>query len=156
MLGFGPIGAAPLSALPDDFSATFNLESKSNAPSIIGVVSFVGRALIERLHRYPNDLRVIDRRKFEKLIAELFVGFGYKVELTKRTRDGVKDIIVIKRQEVDVRFLIECKRPDPGNRVGVSTDRELYGVKVDDQAKKAILATTSYFTPDAKIFFDKH
>lgn len=46
--------------------------------------------------------------------------------------------------------------PGPGNPIGVSTVRELYGVKVDDGATKAILATTTYFTPDAKQFFDKH
>ena len=40
--------------------------------------------------------------------------------------------------------------------MGVSTVRELYGVKVDDGATKAILATTTYLTPDAKVFVEKH
>lgn len=156
MLGFGPISSAPISALPDDFSATFELQSREHGDSIIQIASFVDRALIERLQQYPEDLRIIDPRRFEQLIAELFAGFGYEVELTKRTRDGGKDIIAVKRREVDLKFLIECKRPDPGNPVGVSTVRELYGVKVDDGASKAILATTTYFSPDAKLFSEKH
>jgi restriction endonuclease Mrr len=156
MLGFGPISSAPVSALPDDFSATFELQSRQHGDSIIQIASFVDRALIERLQQYPEDLRIIDRRRFEQLIAELFAGFGYEVELTQRTRDGGKDIIAVKKREVDLKFLIECKRPDPGNPVGVSTVRELYGVKVDDGASKAILVTTTYFSPDAKLFSEKH
>ena len=113
-------------------------------------------ALIERLGQSPNDLRTHDRRKFEEVVAELFAGFGYDVELTQRTRDGGKDIVAVRRREISLRFLIECRRPDPGNRVGVSAVRELYGVKCDDGASKAILATTSYFTPDAKLFFGRH
>jgi HJR/Mrr/RecB family endonuclease len=141
---------------PVGLSATFNLDEQTGSKSIIQIASLVDRALIERLQQYPDDLRVIDRHRFEQLIAELFSGFGYEVELTQRTRDGGKDIIAIKRSEIDLRFLIECKRPDPGNPVGIKTVRELYGVKVDDGASKAILATTTYFSPDAKIFSEKH
>ncbi len=154
--GSVPYGSAPYGGLPSDFRATFDLEKKDDSLSIVEVASFVDRGLIERLRRFPDDLRIINRRKFEELVAEFFVGFGYEVELTQRTRDGGKDIIAIRRQEVDTRFLIECKRPDPGNPVGVSTVRELYGVKVHDGASKAILATTTYFTLDARIFFDTH
>ncbi|MDP3589782.1 MAG: restriction endonuclease [Methylobacter sp.] len=156
MLGVDSFGTTSLGGSSEDFSASFELDSKELGQSIIEVASFVDRALLERLRQFPDDLRVIDRRKFEQLVAELFSGFGYEVELTQRTRDGGKDIIAIKRHEVDVRFLIECKRPDPGNPIRVGTVRELYGVKIDDGATKAILATTTYFTPDAKLFSEKH
>lgn len=139
-----------------DFSASFDLRDDQGSESIIQIASFFDRALIEKLKQFPDDLRIIDRRKFEELIAELFRGFGYEVELTKRTRDGGKDIIAIKRAEVETRYLIECKRPEPGNHIGVRTVRELYGVKVDDNATKAILATTTYFSPEAKEFSEKH
>jgi restriction endonuclease Mrr len=154
--GNSPYGSAGYGGEPSDFSARFNLEPSGHDDSIIQVASFIDRALIARLQQYPEDLRIIDRRKFEQLVAELFAGFGYEIELTQRTRDGGKDIIAIKRREVDIKFLIECKRPDPGNPVGVSTVRELYGVKIDDGASKAILATTTYFSHDAKLFSDKH
>jgi restriction endonuclease Mrr len=156
-IGAGPIGTTPIGAGPRRiFAASFDTDTKTDGRSIIEIVSFVDRSLIERLSRFPDDLRIIDSRRFEELVAELFLGFGYLVELTRRTRDGGKDIIAIKRTEVNTKYLIECKRPDPGNPIGVSTVRELYGVKVDDGATKAILATTTYFTADAKQFFDKH
>lgn len=156
MLGLAPLGTVPLGADLDDFRVSFELPEEPTNGSILQVATLVDRALIERLRLHPEDLRSIDRRLFEQLIAELFSGFGYEVELTQRTRDGGKDIVAVKRSEVDVRFLIECKRPDPGNPIGVSTVRELYGVKVDDGASKAILATTTYFTPDARRFSNKH
>jgi HJR/Mrr/RecB family endonuclease len=155
--GFGSYGGAPYSALPDDeFRIEFNLDAVRNERPIIEVVSLVDQALIEQIYRSPEQLKVLDHRRFEELVAELFHGFGYEVELTQRTRDGGKDIIAIRQQEVDVKFLIECKRPDPGNPVAVSTVRELYGVKVSEGATKAILATTTYFTRDAQILSEKH
>jgi restriction endonuclease Mrr len=150
------LGTEILGGLPDEFEVTFDLSPPDAGQSIIQVASFVDRALIERFAKYPDDVRLIDRRRFEELVAELFAGFGYETELTQRTRDGGKDIIAIRRREVDLRFLIECKRPDPGNPVGVRPVRELLGVKVDDGATKAILATTTYFTPDAKLFSERH
>ena len=86
-------------------------------------------------------------------MAELFFGFGYDVELTAKTRDGGRDIIAIKRAEANVKYLIECKRPDPGGYVGVRPVRELYGMKTHEGATKAILATTAYFSQDAMPFF---
>ncbi|MCP4549566.1 MAG: restriction endonuclease, partial [bacterium] len=55
-----------------------------------------------------------------------------------------------------MRFLIECKHPEKGGKIGVAPVRELYGVKVDEGATKAILATTSYFSHDANLFFERH
>jgi len=34
--------------------------------------------------------------------------------------------------------------------------RELYGVKCDERATKAILATTAFFSKDALLFFENH
>ena len=136
--------------------ASFDLERKEAGLPIIDTASLFERALIERLQQFPDDLRIIDRHKFERLVAELFSGFGYQVELSKRTRDGGKDITAIKHDKVGLKFLIECKRPDPGNPVSVSTVRELYGVKNDEKVSKAILVTTTRFTQDAKLFSDKH
>lgn len=120
------------------------------------VSSFVEARLIERLRANPSLLHGIDTRVFEELVAELWYGFGYKVELTKRTRDGGKDIIAISDKEAATKYLIECKRPREGTPIGVAPVRELYGVKVSDGATKAILATTTRFTKDAQLFLDKH
>ena len=153
MLGFGPLGAMAIGEGP---LVEFDLERKAEGPSLVQIVPFVDKALIEKLKHCPDALRNIDRRKFEEVVAEIFDGFGYDVELTKRTRDGGKDIIAIKRREVNLKFLIECKRPDPGNPVRIAAARELWAVKNDEGASKGILVTTTSFTPEAHLFVERH
>ena len=46
--------------------------------------------------------------------------------------------------------------PKAWNPVGIVPVRALYGVKSDEGATKAILATTTHFTRDATMFFERH
>ena len=109
--------------------------------------------LIRYFSEHPKEIKTMNRRLFEEMIAELFRGFGYGVELTKQTRDGGIDIIAIKDLEVSVKYIIQAKRPEPGNPVRITPVRALYWVKHREKATKAILATTTYFTKDAKMEF---
>ena len=103
MLGFGPLGATPLGAHHSQPQARFDLERKFEGQSLLQVMPLVDRALIERLKQFPDELRLFDRRIFEELIAEIWSGFGYTVELTQQTRDGGKDIVAIKRCEANLK-----------------------------------------------------
>lgn len=103
-----------------------------------------------------KELLELTPRQFEEFIAEIWSRFGYKVELTKHTRDGGFDICAIKKAEADVRFLIECKRYEPSRKVDIAIVRALYSVRLTEHASKAILATTSSFTNIARRYFDEH
>jgi restriction endonuclease Mrr len=138
---------------PPDIEAQFDVEEEIDGHTIIQCSSLVDQKLIEYFHENPQEMKKMDRRLFEELVAELYRGFGYEVELTKQTKDGGIDIIAIGREIVEVKYLIQCKRPDPGNIVGVEPVRQLYCVKVREKATKAILATTARFSKDAKIEF---
>lgn len=112
--------------------------------------------LIRRLAERPELMRELNPRKFEELIAELLRDKGYEVTLTPRTRDGGRDILAIKREDIGTALtLVECKRHAADNRVGVGIVRGLYGVVSADQATRGLIATTSYFTRDARAFRDK-
>jgi len=140
--------------VPDTTYADFE-DDQSN--TIITIANFISEQLMREIARHPKILQTIERRRFEEFIAELFHGFGYDVELTGQTRDGGKDIIAVKNVDsINLRYLIECKRPDPGNPVTVSTVRELLGVKADDSATKALLVTTTDFTKDARSLIERH
>jgi len=144
--------------IPDEVDY-WNLEPEPNElnPSIIQVGGLASRYIMERLDSNPELLKALNRRLFEEVIAEVFHRLGYEVELTKRTRDGGKDIIAVRTiDSVAIRYLIECKRPDPGKPIGVSTVRELLGVSVDDPTTKALLVTTTSFTRDANLLIDRH
>lgn len=101
------------------------------------------------LHNIPTKT---DWRVFEEIVAEIFRKFGYEIELTKKTRDGGKDIIALRKSEDKVieRLLIECKHWQ--SKIYVKPIRNLIGVAVtqDELPTDVILATTSTFTEDAK------
>lgn len=156
-IGGSPLGAAPLGGggwtpIPE---TKFKLEKPEKGQSIVVVSDLVGNKLIEYYHQKPEELKSINRRKFEELVAELFHGFGFDVELTQQTRDGGKDIVAVRQQLINEKYLIECKRPDPGGYVGVNPVRELLGVKSIESATKAILVTTAHFSKDAELLFEK-
>lgn len=129
----------------------FDADPPQNSSIVLATSALTDR-LVE-IHRRPDDLRLLDRRAFEELVAELFSGFGYEVELTAKTKDQGRDVIAIKKiDEVAVKYLVECKRPEPGNAVGVGVVRQLFGVVEDERATKGILVATTHFSPDAKSF----
>ena len=134
----------------ENFEAAFTLEPRQGQQSIIEVASFVDAALIKRLRDSPKELLTLDRRVFEQLVAELFSGFGYQVELTSKSKDGGVDIVAIKHDDFDLRYLIQCKRPDPGNPVGIDVVRNLIGVMKNNPASKVVVATTTRLTRGAR------
>ena len=111
-------------------------------------------SLLNKIRAFPSilkDMPTTDWRVFEKIVAEIFDKFGYDVALTKKTRDGGKDIIALhKSGEKTERLLIECKHWK--DKIDVKPVRELIGVAFaeEDLPTGIILATTSFFTPDAK------
>lgn len=140
----------------DDLLGEFPLDQQFENTNIIQIANTVDAKLIEYFSNHPRELQTMNRRLFEELVAELFKGFGFSVELTQKTRDGGIDIIAVKHDLVKVKYLIECKRPEPGNPIGVAPVRALYGVTSHERATKGILATTSYFTKDAQLIFNEH
>lgn len=112
---------------------------------------------ISLIKNKPDFIFNITPRQFEEIIAELFHNFGFDVELTKPTRDGGRDIIAINEiHDIQNKYLIECKRYAPANKISVSIVQRLYGIKVSEAATKAILVTTSSYTSDARKFASKH
>jgi len=100
---------------------------------------------------HDNSLIVkIQPREFEEIIAEMLYFQGFKVELTKQTRDNGYDIIALKYLDghVPFKFLVECKRYT-NKKVGVEVIRGFKEVMVTEKANRGLLVTTSYFTEGA-------
>jgi restriction system protein len=112
--------------------------------------------LIDEIALDPHGMLQLTPGQFEELVTEIWMRLGYEVELTARTRDGGRDVVAVRRGEAELRFLIECKRYAPDNKVGVQVVRALFGVLHDEQANKAIVATTASFTKGAIEFVEKH
>ena len=135
----------------------FDLTEKHDSSTILQITSVVNDRLLEHLLKHPTYLRSMKPSTFEELIAELFHGFGFDVELTLSTRDGGYDIIAIGNHQIAAsKYLIECKRYAETRKVGIQPVRSLYGVVNDERATKGILVTTSSFTSPAEDFLERN
>lgn len=121
--------------------------------SAIITLSPVNEKVLKYLAENPEALYQLEDRKFEFVMAEIYSKLGYKVELTKTTRDGGKDIIIRKPEILgDFVYYVECKKYAAKRHIGVGIVRNLVGTVLTDKVNGGILATTSYFSPDAKKF----
>ena len=115
------------------------------------------RPLTERLVRLIKEQHGWDRiapSQLEEVVAELFEAFGYEVELTKRTRDGGRDVVAIRHSAIkDDKYLIECKHW--ADKVGVAVVRGLLGVGTVEPNSGLILVSTSGFSKDARILAER-
>jgi len=141
-------GGVPESALED--------RSLVTPDPLIVQVTLDFQRLLNEVVADSDTLFHLTPEQFEELIADIWARFGYEIELTKRTRDGGRDVVAIRRAHVELKFLIECKRYAKLRKVGVSFVRALYGIKTHEGATKAIIATTSSFTRDATTFVGSH
>lgn len=142
--------------IPKDFEyrlsgITNELTPPALTTIIVPQIINLNHLLIEKLKREPESIYKVDDRVFEELIADLLADQGCTVELTQKSRDGGKDIIATKETEIGkIVTLVETKRYDKANPVGVKLVRELYGVLHFNEATHAMLVTTSRFTAPAK------
>ncbi len=119
--------------------------------SVIIALSPINDAVLKYLSENPQTLYCLTSRKFEEVMAEIYNRLGYKVELTKATKDGGKDIILRKPDILgDFVYYVECKKYSLNNPVGVGIVREFSGVINMDRVNGGIIATTSYFAKDAR------
>lgn len=130
------------------------LEPNVEIPTPIRLtVCEVNAEVLAYLRAHPEAMRDLPSRKFEQLIAELLTRRGYNVELTPCTRDGGFDMYAAQNTSLGrFLFLVECKRYRPPKKVGVVPVRSLYGVVQEKRATAGVIATTSYFSNDARTF----
>jgi HJR/Mrr/RecB family endonuclease len=127
--------------------------SKETSSIVLVDVKTVTQELMKYLAKHPDEVYKLAPRKYEELVAQIFKDLNYNVTLTQRTRDGGKDIYARKDDGIGNNlYIIECKKYAKNHKVGVNAVRSLYGVKNAERATAGILATTSYFTEDAKKF----
>lgn len=95
----------------------------------------------------PSDrLHSLTPEQFEVACSDYFKGLGYRVELTPVTRDGGIDLL-LRAPDGSVE-VVQCKHQS--SPVGEPTVRDLFGVLVHMDAKRAHLITSSTFTEGAR------
>lgn len=103
------------------------------------------------LAEHPSELYNLTSREFEEFMAQLYNKLGYNAELTKATIDGGKDIILRKPDILgDMVFYVECKQYNSKNKVGIDIIQRFAGIIEMDKINGGIIATTTFFSKDAK------
>lgn len=142
-----------------DFSSDIiHSENKIIVPSkeIIRGITVVDNSLLRKAKEDPRIILSFSPREFEEMVCELLDKQGYDVKLTKQTRDGGKDIIVVQKSILgEFCIYVECKKYDTSRPISVSLVRELYGTVMVDNATAGMIITTSRFTKDAKEYTEQ-
>jgi restriction system protein len=125
--------------------------------AIISDVSTTNAKILEMLQKQPELARKLGPRKFEEIVGELLALQGYKVSLTPSSDDGGFDLYAARKEGLgEFLYLVECKRYNPPNKVGVEIVRSLHGVVHSQRATAGAIVTTSFFTAGAKEFQRKN
>lgn len=119
-------------------------------------IAIVNKCLMDRVTADPKQLYCLTSQQFEELVAEMLEKMGYSTKITPATRDGGKDIIIARQDAFSYLFYVECKQRAPDRPVGIDVIQRLYGVISAEHATGGIIATTSYFSRDAKNYIIKN
>lgn len=123
---------------------------------IITQINAFEESLLKKAKHSPNIIHDFTPREFEKFIYQFFDAQGMEVKLTKPTRDGGKDLIVVQKSILgEFSIYVECKKYDARRPISVSLIRELYGTVMADSVTAGLLITTSYFTKDAQEYTEQ-
>lgn len=168
-LASGPVSSSgPTStSIPTSTSNTSGSPTSPGAPpsnttSIVGSGvrenTKVELELLRKYQTHPQNIRRIAPRTFERLVAAIYINFGWDTYLTQASKDGGCDVIVKRTDELlgQVACLVECKHYALKNKVGVEIVRALYGVVSDRTATKGVVVTSSKFTRGAKEFVNRN
>lgn len=111
----------------------------------------LNKEVVDYLARHPEVLYEIAPREFEELIAGILQDMGCEIVLTPRTRDKGRDILAVFPSPFGkLLTIVECKRHRRDRPVGIDVvERFLYVLEHRDRASCGLIATTSYFSPDA-------
>lgn len=117
------------------------------------LVEELDQSLIDLIRTGRVSLTSLTPIQFEEVMGEILIKYGYTVSFTKQTHDGGYDIIAFRKEALgfETPLIVQCKRYKD-RKVGVAAVRELHGVQTTMNIPHALLATTSYFSPEAKHF----
>jgi hypothetical protein len=106
--------------------------------------------LIAESRKNPKLLFNISPRNFERLVAQIFKGFGFTVDLTAQTRDGGVDILCMSNEsESTIKLALEVKRYREDRPITVELVRSFVGANAVLRSEKLIYVTTSRYTKEA-------
>ncbi len=124
----------------------------SASATVLAEVKRVSSEVEKRHEQVRKSVTHLEARQFEFEIARLLQLMGFRADVTSATGDDGVDVFARKDND---KIVVQCKRWEqkPVDRAVVD---ELAGTASRYGATRAILATTSHFSPAAQSAADKH
>ena len=108
------------------------------------------KSLAKLIAQNPDNLRKIEWRDLERIVAEIFEGLGFNAELTPPSKDGGKDVIlqcsVYGRKKT---YIVEVKHWRSGHGVGQKAVKDFLGVILNEKRTGGLFLSTYGYTNDA-------
>ena len=121
-----------------------------NAAEIQTLFAELSRRLAEAVAADPRALDHIEWRDVERMLAEVFTGLGFEVELTPSSKDGGKDLVLTITSEVGQRrYFVEVKHWRSGKKVGPGVVTDFIRVVVREARNAGLLLATYGYSPAA-------
>jgi predicted helicase len=114
------------------------------------IIQLFSQNLAKAVAKDPTALEHIEWRDLERLLAEVFEGIGFKVELTAPSKDGGKDIILQCRLlGIHRSYIVEVKHWRSGKTVGSSAVKSFLTIIEEEGRDGGLYLSTYGYSSDA-------
>lgn len=118
--------------------------------SVVLLMDRLARDIIRVIAQNSSELRQVEWRTLERVLAMAFEGLGFDAELTPSSKDGGKDIVLsCMERGTKRRYVVEIKHWVSGKAVGGSYLKKFLDVIVNGEHDSGLFLSTSGFARNA-------
>lgn len=132
------------------WASNIEIEKVSDKLEIDQIIKITSQCFAKRIARDPSELYKLEWRDLERMLAEVFDGIGFRVELTPGSKDGGKDIVLsCKVFGQNKTYIVEVKHWRSGKRVGQVAVKDFLNVIVKESRDSGLYLSTFGFCDNA-------
>lgn len=133
-----------------ELRVTLPVEDEGPSESVVALMDRVVRDIIRAIARNSEELRHVEWRILEHVLATAFEELGFDVQLTPSSRDGGKDIVLeCMERGTRRRYAVEIKHWVSGQAVPGSHLKKFLRVVVNEKHDSGLFLSTSGFAQNA-------
>lgn len=125
-------------------------ESDINSLEIQEILKVISKKFASLVADDPMNLYKLEWRDVERMMAEIFEGIGFSVQLTPSSKDGGKDVILeCTLNKEKCTYIVEIKHWRSGQRVGQQAVKDFLNVIVSEKRESGLYLSTFGYSDNA-------
>lgn len=130
--------------------ARIERSAKNNYSKVVQAITDLSKLLAKVIANDPQELINMEWRDMERMLASVFEGLGFKVELTPSSKDGGKDIILEFSISGETKsYLVEVKHWRSKQKVGQGYVNDFVNVIANEKRQGGLYIATYGYSSDA-------